>query len=398
MNQNGRATLFGMALYLLVGANLPFLPVWMETERGLSGGEISAIIAIATLIRIFAGPMIAAEAERRGLRVALGMLALVTLLAYIALFPGGPILLVAMLLVGTYVTWGVLSPLTEGLLIANTQEGKPDYGVARALASVCFIVSSLVVGALVQSFGPDWALWAMIGAAFGLCLASLILPEDAPLLARRAGFRQTLKEGFGLYRNRRLLLLALSVSLIQSAHAYYYNLGSNVWLGQGIDASHLGALWSVGVGMEVILLLFSGWLFVQSRWTPGALILLGGAGAAVRWTLTGFAPSLPVLYGLQTLHALSFAATHIGGLRFLNEEVASEKVPVAMAINSAVAFGPMLAVFGLFAGWYYDTAAGQGAGAQAQGYWLMALIAVLGALCALPLLKRVSPKAQVLAG
>ena len=398
MSRNWRATGFGVALYLLVGANLPFLPVWMESERGLSGGQISAIIAAATLIRIFAGPMIAAEAERRGLRRVLGALALVTLLSYIALFPGGPILLAAILLVGTYVMWGVLSPLTEGLLIASTQEGRPDYGVARALASAGFIVSSLLVGALVEGFGPDWALRAMIGAAFVLCLASLILPEDRPAAARRPRFVQTLREGFGLYRNRRLLWLALSVSLIQSAHAYYYNLGSNVWLGQGVEAGHLGALWSVGVAAEIVLLVFSGWLFVQSRWTPGALILLGGAGAVLRWTLAGFAPPLLVLYGLQALHALSFAATHIGGLRFLNEEVAPAKVPVAMTINSAIAFGPMLALFGLMAGWYYDFAAGEAAGAQARGYWLMAVIALAGCLCAIPLLRRVSPKVQARAG
>ena len=398
MNANTRATLFGMALFLLVGANLPFLPVWMETERGLSGGQISAIIAAATLIRIFAGPMIAAEAERRGLRAVLGMLALMTMLSYLALFPGGPLLLAATLLICTYVSWGVLSPLSEGLLLASTQEGRPDYGVARALGSASFIVSSLGVGALVKSFGAEWALWAMIAASFGLCVASLLLPPDTPLPAARRGFGQTLKEGFALYRNRRLLLLALSVSLIQSAHAYYYNLGSNVWLGQGIDASHLGALWSIGVAAEVILLLFSGWLFVRSRWTPGALILLGGAGAALRWILIGFAPPLALLYALQTLHALSFAATHIGGLRFLNEEVAAGKVPLAMAINSAIAFGPMLAIFGLMAGWYYDLSAGQGAGAQARGYWLMALIAGLGCLCAVPLLRRVSPKARALAG
>lgn len=398
MNRNWRATLFGAALYLLVGANLPYLPVWMEQARGLNGREISAIIAVATLIRIFAGPMIAAEAERRGLRAVLGALSLVTLLAYVALFPSGSILLAVVLLVVTYIAWGALAPLTEGLLIANTQDGRPDYGVARALASASFIISSLGVGALIRAFGPEPALWVMIGAAFIMCLASLVLSADAPVTPKRSGFLQTLREGFGLYRNRRLLLLALGVSLIQAAHAYYYNLGSNVWVGQGIDASHIGALWSVGVAAEVLLLLVSGWLFAQSRWTPGALIMLGGLGAVVRWTLTGFAPSLPVLYGLQTLHALSFAATHIGGLRFLNEEVAPEKVPVAMSINSAVAFGPMLAVFGLLAGNYYDLAEGLGRDAQAQGYWLMALIAALGCICVLPILKRTSPKAPVLVG
>ncbi|MEO9968264.1 MAG: MFS transporter, partial [Hyphomonadaceae bacterium] len=263
-----------------------------------------------------------------------------------------------------------------------------------ALASASFIVSSLGTGALVRAFGPEPALWVMIGAAFLMCGASFLLPAKASVAGKRIGFVQTLREGFGLYRNRRLLLLALSVALIQSAHAYYYNLGSNVWVGQGIDTGHIGALWSVGVAGEVVLLLVSGWLFVRSRWTPGALILLGGTGAVVRWTMTGFAPSLPVLYGLQTLHALSFAATHIGGLRFLNEEVAPEKVPVAMSINSALAYGPMLAVFGLLVGNYYDLSAELGHGAQAQGYWLMAVIALFGCICVLPLLKRVSPTEQ----
>ena len=397
MNRSWRATLFGSALFLLVGANLPYLPVWMEEVRGFSGREISAIIAAGTLIRIFAGPMIAAEAERRGLRRVLGVLSLVTFLTYMALAPAGPISLTVMLLIVIYVTWGALSPLTEGLLIASTDGARPDYGVARAIASTSFIVSSLCVGILVRSYGAGAALWFLIGAALLMCIASLFLPADVQTGKQHAGFRQTLKEGFGLYRRKRLLLLALSTSLIQAAHAYYYNLGSNVWVGQGIDATHIGALWSVGVGAEVVFLLVSGWLFVRSRWTPGALVLLGGMGAVLRWTLTGFAPSLPVLYGLQTLHALSFAATHIGGLRFLNEEVAPEKVPVAMAINSALAFGPMLAVFGLLVGNYYDLAAVAGHGAQARGYWFMAIIALAGCLCVLPLIKRVSPKAPVLA-
>jgi len=51
MNTAWRATLFAVGLYLLVGANLPYLPVWLEEGRGFSGGQISAMVAIATLIR-----------------------------------------------------------------------------------------------------------------------------------------------------------------------------------------------------------------------------------------------------------------------------------------------------------------------------------------------------------
>lgn len=393
MSRGWRATCFGAALYLLVGANLPYLPVWMEDARGFSGAAISGIVAAATLVRIFAGPMIAAEAERSGLGRMLGVLSLVSFLAYAALAPGGPVLLTALLVVITYIAWGALAPLTEGLFLAATKNRRPEYGVARAIASSSFIASSLIVGALVRAHGSELALWAMIGATVLMCLTSLILPPDVEQDGARRRFLETLSEGFQLYRNRRLLLMALGVSLIQSAHAYYYNLGSNVWIGQGIDEGHIGGLWSTGVAAEVVLLLVSGWLFMRVRWTPGALILLGGAGAVLRWTAMGFAPPLEYLYPLQALHALTFAATHIGGLRFLEEELAPEKAPVAMSINSAIGYGPMLAVFGLLTGVFYDMSADGDFGGQARGYWLMAMIALAGCLCTLAIVKRVPPKA-----
>ena len=397
MNRGWRATLFGAALYMMIGVNLPYLPVWMEQVRGLSGAGISGIVALGTLIHIFTAPTIAAEAERTGLRRMLWRLSLVTFLAYCALVPVGPVLLTALLVAVTYVTWGAFIPLTESLLLAATGTKRPDYGTARALASCSFIAASLAVGAAVRAYGPDLILWTIIAASAFICIVSLFLSPDRPVAVTRRSFRETLKQGFLLYRNRRLLLLALGTAFIQSAHAYYYNLGSNIWIAQGIDEAHIGALWSIGVAVEAVLLLVSGWLFSPRRWTPGGLVLLGGIGAVIRWTLTGFAPPLPILYALQTLHALSFATTLVGTLRFLEEEIAPEKVPIAMSINSALAYGPMLAGFGLIAGVYYDFAASGGGVAQAKGFWLMAGAAALGCFCAPAISRRVPERAELTA-
>ena len=390
MNSAWRVTAFAAALYFLVGANLPYLPVWLEEGRGFKGWQISAMVAAGTLIRIFAGPVIAARAEQAGLARVLFQLSLVFLLAYVAMVPHSPALVIFALVTIVYVIWGALSPLTEAVLLAGTKGQRPDYGVARALASSSFIIASLAVGALVGRLGPDVVLFWLIGAAVLLAMTSLWLPADAPLATSKPSLGRTLKEGFGLYRNKRVLFAGLGASLIQSAHAYYYNLGSNVWLGQGIGEEHIGALWSIGVAAEVVLLLLSGWLFL--RWTPGALILLGGSGAVLRWTITGFAPSLEVLYILQMMHALSFAATHIGILKFLAEEVAEEKVPVAMSINSAIIYGPMMAGFGILVGVFYDHAAVTDGVEQASGYWLMAALAGLGCLCALQIVHRAHPQ------
>jgi PPP family 3-phenylpropionic acid transporter len=57
---------------------------------------------------------------------------------------------------------------------------------------------------------------------------------------------------------------------------------------------------------------FSG--FSQSGDTSGArrLILLGAGGGLIRWSITAFDPPLALLFALQLLHGLSFAATLLG--------------------------------------------------------------------------------------
>jgi len=51
--------------------------------------------------------------------------------------------------------------------------------------------------------------------------------------------------------------------------------------------------------------------------TPMALLLLGAAGAVVRWTAMAAGPPAVALPVLQCLHAFSFGATHLGALAFV---------------------------------------------------------------------------------
>ncbi|MEX1249815.1 MAG: hypothetical protein WEA77_01285, partial [Hyphomonas sp.] len=52
-----RASLAAFAVNLVLGANLPYLPVWMEEAAGMSGAEIAGAATIAMIIRILAGPI-----------------------------------------------------------------------------------------------------------------------------------------------------------------------------------------------------------------------------------------------------------------------------------------------------------------------------------------------------
>ncbi|MEM9667625.1 MAG: MFS transporter [Pseudomonadota bacterium] len=394
MSANWRAVGFAAAFYLLLGANLPYLPVWLERARGLSGTEISLIFAAGTLLRIFLGPLVGAQSEQKGLKRTLFQLSVILVLAHGLVVPEGPTILLAMVIGAAAVFGGVIIPLSETLLLAGTKRGWPDYGLARAIGSMAFIATNLVLGFLIARYGAEIVIWWLLFASILLAGMSLIQPAElgASRQAQAAGanLQTSLNEGFGLYAsNPRILMAGLASSFIQAAHAYYYNLGSNVWLGQGIAEAHLGSLWSIGVALEVLLLIVSGWLF--RSWSAGAIMLLGGLGAMLRWTIIGFAPSIGVLYLAQAMHALSFAATHIGYMQFLRSEVAPEKVGVVISISSAVGYGPMLAILGIIAGYWYDTFPS----AQAQGFWIMAASAFAGCLCILPILRSQPQSAAV---
>src|SRR4030095_10232299 len=79
--------------------------------------------------------------------------------------------------------------------------------------------------------------------------------------------------------------------------------------------SMTGILWGVGVAVEV------GFMWFLEPWRrrvgPRNLLVLGGGAAIVRWTAVAFSPPLWLVFPLQTLHVLSYAATFLASLQLV---------------------------------------------------------------------------------
>ena len=56
--------LFYAAYFFFGGVQLPFFPLWLEA-RGLDAGTIGLVIAVPTVVRIVATPVITHQADRR---------------------------------------------------------------------------------------------------------------------------------------------------------------------------------------------------------------------------------------------------------------------------------------------------------------------------------------------
>jgi PPP family 3-phenylpropionic acid transporter len=136
-----------------------------------------------------------------------------------------------------------------------------------------------------------------------------------------------------------------------------------------LEAGLIGALWGFGTLIEVGF--FLALSRVERRVAPEWLVLAGGLAAMVRWTAYAFAPPLAWLWPLQGLHALTFAASHLGAMRIVYEEAPQEASGFAGAIYAAVAGGTLLGLSTVGSGWLEQRFG-------AAGYGAMAILAACG--------------------
>jgi len=93
---------------------------------------------------------------------------------------------------------------------------------------------------------------------------------------------------------------------------------------------------------------------------PTVLLMIGAAGAALRWAAMAFDPPAPVLPWLQLLHALSFGATHLGALGFVARHAPAGQGATAQG-HLAIALGVAMAAATGLSGWLYGAFGGSGA-------------------------------------
>jgi PPP family 3-phenylpropionic acid transporter len=378
----GRVTLVMSCLYSASGVLLVFLPRWLASERALSGAAIGVLLSLAQFARIVSGPAIAfwadGHADRRRPISILAPLSVLSFVVFFFLARDFAALLLSGFIALTITN--AMTPLIESAALRATARGRVSYGFVRGIGSISFIVANVGGGVLVSRFGLDaMVAWVIVALATAAVSAFALLP-DPPLASSHLLSPQARAGAVAdLLRNRRFVLLIAACGLIQAGHGFYYGFSTLVWRGQGIAPEIVGLLWACGVGVEVAFL----WnlRIFERRLSPEMLILIAAAGGALRWLLMGFAPTGFVLWPLQAMHALSFAAAHVGAMRVLMREAPENAAAMAQTLYSATSAGLMAGGASLLSGVLYDSIG-------AHGYWAMSAIALAGGLLALGLLDR----------
>lgn len=377
-----RMALQYMLLFGASGVSLPFAGLWFSA-RGLDGAAIGAMLAAPMLGRIVTGPVLAVWADGfRRRRTPIAFLGLAMAAGY-----GGAWLLewlpvrALCWFVGATAA-AALIPLTDVLTLRLAARDGFTFALPRGFGSAAFVLVNIAMGAVLLNTPVDAVVIWITTLGVGIALVGvLVLPaepvgEGAPIrgLDRFKGMGRLLSDPV-------FMTVIFAVGAVQSAHAFQYGFSAILWKAQGISEAVTGQLWAFGVVVEIALM----WAFEPWRRKvgigPWSLLVAGSVVAVIRWTAMAFAPPLWLLWPLQALHSLTFAATFLAGVQLVERLAPRDSQTAAQTLSSVLSGGVLIGAATAISGPLYDR---YGAG----GYIAMAVMAGAGLVAALSLRRR----------
>ena len=375
-----RLSLFYTAYFLVIGIQLPFWPVWLES-RGMTSAEIGLVLSVSLWVRIVtipvAGVVVDRTGNRRGALIVLSASSLAASLMYPPIDGFWPILLVTVLVSAFF---SPVMNLGDNLTLLIARANRLDYGRMRLWGSISFIAAAGLGGVTAAAQGPESVLYLLIGGVALTAAAACLLPKplDRSRLVPPGGHRRARSRHDADDRPAFLLFLGATAA-IQSSHAVYYAFGTLHWRELGHSEAVIGWLWAEGVIAEILLFAFG--TALGARLSPARLLMVAGLGGLVRWTGTAMAETVPVLAVLQVLHALTFGAAHLAAMQYIARAIPIDRSATAQALYGALATGMCTALAMILAGAAYDRL-------HAGAYFTMAAMAAAGAGLALLLTMR----------
>jgi MFS transporter, PPP family, 3-phenylpropionic acid transporter len=275
-------------------------------------------------------------------------------------------------------------PLTECFGVDGAQVHGLDYGRLRLWASISFLAGSLISGFLLTMLEPSMAVWLIAAAQALSFFSTLLLPDDAVQTKLPESAPETISSGWQLFIASSFPLLIVAAGLGQASHAMLYTASSLHWNKLGYSSFDIGVFWTCAVTAEVVLFAYSG--KVIEKFGPANIMLIGLAGGIVRWMImASFTSYGAVLFG-QTLHVLSFAATHLSTMHFIRIMTPPHLRNRAQGLYSAIASGVLMSSVAWASGHLYRAYDG-------YAYFGMGAVSVLALVLTIVLL-RFSPRVR----
>ena len=304
--------------YCAYGVFMPFFPVWLKSQH--YGEELIGMVLASAYVFRFVGGLFFSGLIKRASQLinSLRLLALASALIMAGLsFAAGSfwLLFSAIGLFAMVNSAGM--PITDSLASTWQRQIQLDYGKARLIGSMAFVVSVTLFGNVIGFFGEQNIVWILTALllvySMMQCVTPTILPQDERSEQATAEVRY-----WDLLKNNTTLRVLIASSLIQGSHAAYYVYSVLYWTSLGIPVSQTSLLWGVAVVAEILLFFFSRRLL--QNWKVTTIFYLATFACIVRWLGLATANTIWLIAILQFLHSLTYAVAHYGMVRYITTQ------------------------------------------------------------------------------
>jgi PPP family 3-phenylpropionic acid transporter len=328
----GRRILLAYLVYFsAIGASFPYLPVFYR-DLGLRLEEIGLLTAIQAATQLALAPVwggLMDRFPRSGLTLPL---------AAVVATVGGFLLFLAAdfgsVLAGSVLLFAGLAGIGP-TLDARTLEtlgsgGRHRYGQVRAFGSLAFVITTLLVGLLLDSRGARTLFWVYLPCLIGTVMVTATI--------RRRGTNRSVSlfRGAGnILAAPGMLLFFAGFTVVWTALAASNAFYSIQIVALGGGAALVGFGWAFGALIEVPLM----YVFPRlgSRFGTERLLVFGAVVLAVRSLLAALADNAMALIVIAPLEGLGFACVFVGGVTVLAARVSSSLGGTAQGLFSASA-------------------------------------------------------------
>ena len=364
-----RLAAFYFAFFLYAGLMLAYLPAYLAA-RGLGAGEISVVLALPQIVRIFAPALWGWVADRTGAQRLIVVFGCAANAACFFLVPmASSVAGVALLIGGASLVSAAALPLVEAITLGALAGHAGRYGPIRLWGSVGFILAVLGGGIWLDRHPAVTLAPALVLFGLASVAAALALP-------RARAHRPASAFSFSLSREaRRLLGSGFCMAL---SHGTLYAFLTLHLQRVGYSSTVIGMLWTLGVLAEILVFLALPALF---RRASLAAILAGSClVGVVRFLLIGWAAEWTWLLVIaQLMHAATFGSFHAASVAAVHRLFPEAAHARGQTLFSSIAYGAGGAAGALSAGWAWELA-GPGA-----AFSLSAAAAAAGVFLAYPL-------------
>ncbi|UPW17225.1 3-phenylpropionate MFS transporter [Agarivorans sp. TSD2052] len=327
-------SLYFSGLFFAWGIFLPFWALWLESE-GLDPSQIGLLLGFGMLARFLGNVLLmprikSAKHLLPGIRwVSFASILVVASLCWL----NGYFWLTLLTLAANFFI-ATLIPLGDAVATKWVSQLQLDYGRVRVFGSIAFIVSSTLLGIGLTYFSHSLILYATLGSLVLMWGLSLLTPA-APLVDEEHDGEPVNNRLWAVLKQKHALKFIAVTALIQGSHAAYYAYSTLYWKSIGYAESTIGYLWSIGVALEMAILIFGSKWF--KSWNANQMFLLAAVGGVIRWGVFGSTEFLSLMMLSQGLHALTFALTQLAAIKYIASEAPKSQAIPLQALYSAIA-------------------------------------------------------------